>query len=602
MSSKDKQDISTATPINIKLEGLASSRGVVAGPVFIYRSADSQSVPEHSIAGSGVGSEIDRLMSAFESTQVQLRQLTAELSKRLSKNEALIFEGHLMMAADPTFQDACKKEITDNLINAEWAVSRAAAKIIETFDAMDDSYLQERAKDVEDVSRRIIRNLMGREGEGSKLEEPCIIVADELTPSDTISIPKHLILGFATDRGSTTSHASVLARALGIPAVVGIKKFSSMVRNGDYLLLDGTRGVVVVNPGCVERHAFERLIECSMAFERSVTPSQEPAIMADGTPIALLANVDHSTPISEVLAVGAQGVGLYRSEYLWLSMGREPTEVEQAAAYGSMAKSLSSNQSLVIRVLDLGGDKVGRGAVVAHREANPFLGNRSIRFLLRNPGVFRAQLAAILRASTHGNVSLMYPMITTLEELIEANKILEETKEELCAIEIPFNKNIKKGVMIEVPSAVLAADSLAKHADFFSIGTNDLIQYAMATDRLNENVANLYQPTYPAILRLIEMSIEAAHRNNIPIAVCGEMASDPFLAILLIGLGIDELSMSYNLIPLVKRVLKHVTIGQAQELADHVRSMCTSGSSANEIMEHCRKSIRDLAPDLACIQ
>jgi phosphotransferase system enzyme I (PtsI) len=583
--------------------GLAASRGFVAGPVCLFRTTANDQIPEYRVEPEHLAHELARLADAFALTRTQIRSLSLELSKRISGDEATIFDGHLMILDDPSFIGSCKEKVSREQFNAEAAVNAVSEKYASIFDAMDDVYLKERAKDVGDIARRIIRNLLGgADSQSFRVEQPCIVVADELTPSETISMPKNLILGFATDRGSSTSHASLLARALGIPAVVGLGSLSEVVKTGDLLLLDGTRGKVILNPGREERQAFEKMVARSKTLEDNLEQGKlAPGATSDGHAVPMLANVDHSTPMTALYAVGAEGIGLYRSEYLWLTKDREPTEEEQRHAYTAAARSLPEGQPVTIRVLDIGGDKMTKGTAAAtHKEANPFLGNRSIRYLLRNPEIFRRQLRAILRASAYGNVQLMYPMITTIEELRAANLELRTCMTEMKAEGLPFNEQIKRGVMIEIPAAALIADALAKEADFFSIGTNDLIQYTLAVDRGNEIVARLYQPTHPAVLQLIAMTVSAAHAHAIKVSVCGETAADPVMAVLLIGMGVDDLSISPNLIPLVKRIVSQVSFTDAQALAETVRRM--THAPADKVYAFCRNQVMKLAPDLLYLQ
>ena len=601
----NEQAISDSPPKSAMrmFSGLAASRGFVAGPVFLFRSSVNEQVPEYRLEPAQVAQEQARLSNAFALTRAQIRSLALELSKRISGEEATIFDGHLMMLDDPSFLGSCKEKIASGLINAEASVNRVAEKYLSIFEAMDDVYLKERAKDVGDIAKRIIRNLVGgSETQAFRVEQPCIIVADELTPSETISMPKNLILGFATDRGSNTSHASLLARALGIPAVVGLGALSEAAKTGDLVLLDGSRGKVILNPGREERQAFEKMVARSRALEDKLEPGKlMPGATSDGHSVPIYANVDHSTPLTGLYAVGAEGIGLYRSEYLWMTFDREPTEEEQVHAYTAAVRAVPEGHPVTIRVLDLGGDKMTKGsAATMHKEANPFLGNRSIRYLLRNPEVFRRQLRAILRASAHGNIQLMYPMVSTLEELRAANLALRGCMAELRAEGVPQNESIKRGVMIEIPAAALIADALAKESDFFSIGTNDLIQYTLAVDRVNETVARLYQPTHPGVLQLIDMTVKAAHVYAHSVSVCGETAADPVLAVLLIGMGVDELSLSPNLIPLVKKIISQVAMSDAQALAATVRRM--SGTSADKIYTYCRNQVMRLAPDLLYLQ
>lgn len=581
------------------LTGLAASHGFVAGPVFVFRTSASEQVPEFKVAPDRIAGEVSRLSDAFALTRTQIRSLALELKKRINGDEATIFDGHLMMLDDPTFIGTCRDQVTKRQINAEAAVNGVAEKYSQTFAAMDDAYLRERAQDVGDIAKRIIRNLAGgSDTQAFRVEHPCIVVADELTPSETISLPKNQILGFATDRGSITSHASLLARALGIPAVVGLGSLSEAVKTGDLLLLDGTRGKVVLNPGREERLAFEKMVAGSKAMAEALERVKlVPGASADGHSIPFLANVDHSTPMTELYAVGAEGIGLYRSEYLWMAFDREPSEDEQAHAYTKVARAMPEGQPVSIRVLDLGGDKVlSSGGVTAHKEANPFLGNRSIRYLLRNPAVFHRQLRAILRASAHGNVQIMYPMIATIDELRASNIELRACMAELKAEGVAFDEHIRRGVMIEIPAAALIAPALAEEADFFSIGTNDLVQYTLAVDRVNETVARLYQPTHPAVLQLIALSVTAAHARALKVSVCGETASDPVMAVLLVGMGVDELSMSPNQIPLVKKVLSQMSLTDMHAMADAVLRM--KNAPADKVYAFCRNQVMKSVPEL----
>ena len=580
------------------MTGLAASRGFVAGPVFLFRTTTSDQVPEYRVEQDQIAHEVSRLSDAFALTRSQIRSLESELKKRISGDAVAIFDGHLMILDDPSFIGSCKEKVTKNQINAEAAVNGVSEKFSSIFAAMDDAYLRERSQDVSDIAKRIIRNLSGgADAQAFRVEQPCIVVADELTPSETISLPKNLILGFATDRGSTTSHASLLARALGIPAVVGLGSLSETVKTGDLLLLDGSRGKVILNPGNEERLAFEKMVARLKTLEEKLEQGKlAPGATSDGHAVPMLANVDHSTPMTGLYSVGAEGVGLYRSEYLWLTFDREPTEDEQAHAYTAAVRAMPEGQPVTIRVLDLGGDKMTKSAGTGHKEANPFLGNRSIRYLLRYPEVFRRQLRAILRASAHGNVQLMYPMVATIDELRAANLELRGCMAELKAAGTPFDEEIRRGVMIEIPAAALIADTLAKESDFFSIGTNDLIQYTLAVDRVNETVARLYQPTHSAVLQLIDMTVQAAHSHGLRVTVCGETAADPVMAVLLVGMGVDELSMSPNLIPIVKKIISQISLADANSLADTVRRM--RGSPADKVYTYCRNQVLKLAPDL----
>lgn len=559
------------------------------GPLYLFRNTESLPLPTQETETPE--REMARLEHAFQTTAEQIRALAAKLEETIQGKGTEILNGHLIILEDPTFLGGCQEEVSKNGKSAEWAVNSVTEKYMKIFSDMDDPYLRERAKDISDISRRLLKNLTGRNETDpfAGVNHPCIIVADDLSPSETISLPKKYVLGFAIDHGSPVSHSALLAHALGIPAIVGLRHFSEHVKNGEMILLDGNEAQITTHPTHDEIIAFEERLRTEREAEEQRSSLRDlPGETKDGYRIPLLANVDAGTPLADIPTSGAEGIGLYRSEYLWITLNREPTEEEQLQAYTEILRSIPSTQSTVFRVLDLGGDKLTRAKEQStKRESNPFLGNRSIRYLLHRPDVFRRQLRAILRASAFGKVKIMYPMIATIEELRASNQILESVKRELTQQHHAFDPELKRGVMIEIPSAALIADSLAKEVDFFSIGTNDLVQYTLAVDRLNETVANLYQPTHPAVLQLIHKSVLAAQKHGIPISVCGEAASDPIFAVLLIGMGVNQLSMSPALLPAIKRMLRHITFNTAQELARRaLQDWCEL--PAGEIYKQCQ--------------
>jgi phosphotransferase system enzyme I (PtsI) len=461
--------------------------------------------------------------------------------------------------------------------------------------AIEDEYLRERATDMRDVTMRVLNNLLGVEEDVDlrHLKEPCIIISHDLTPSNTAQLDKRNALGFATDVGSKTSHTAIMARSLRIPAVVGLKDASAQLENGQQALLDGLNGVLIVNP------TDQTLFEYGQLILRQATLQQrlrdllhEPAVTLDGHRVLLNANIESATDTEQVKANGAEGVGLFRTEYLFLNREHLPGEEQQYQSYREAAVALKP-LPVVIRTLDLGGDKF-----LAHMqmptELNPFLGWRAIRISLQERDIFRAQLRAILRASAEGNVRMMYPMICGLDELKQANALLEEYKAELRAEKVPFDENLQVGAMIETPSAAMVAESLAKRVRFFSIGTNDLIQYSLAVDRMNEKIAHLYEPTHPAIVRLIKTTVDAAHKHDVRVSVCGEMAGDPVLAPLLLGLGVDELSAAPSLVPSLKFLIRRLKMSEARALA----AFALECESASEILAHCQELAREIAPSL----
>ena len=581
------------------IAGLATARGFAAGPVFIYRGDGEIPVPEYVVAPGGEGDELQRLKRAVYETRRDIEGLISVLRDRTGRNDVRVFECHLMMLEDVLLLGETERYILENRLNAEAAVRKTASHARAQFAQMNDPYFRERVRDLDDVERRLLKTITGfGDNAGVELKVPSIVVANDLTPSETVQLPRELVLGFATDGGSTTSHVALLARAMGIPAVSGLGDITSRVKPGETILLDGTNGAVTINADVATIRDFEDLVERQREIAEETTLGKPAGTLKDGGEVLLYANIHPGVPVGGVRALGARGIGLYRSEYLWLNREKEPTEDEQFEAYRDAAKftmSLSERASLTIRTLDIGGDKLVRG-ISAH-EANPFLGNRSIRYLLSHPDVFRTQLRAILRASAFGRVCVLHPMVSCVEELVAANKLLAEVMHNLDAAGIAYDPAIPVGAMIEVPAAALNADALARHVKFFSIGTNDLIQYAMAADRGNEAVAHLYQPMHPAILRLMEMTITAAKRNGIYVGVCGESAADPLVGVLWASMGVDLLSMSATYIPAISKLLSRLTRADLAEYLAMVKGL-PADTSGEETYARCRAWMLGKVPDL----
>ena len=573
--------------------GVGAAAGVAFGPALVIRGSVDE-LPGDPVAVEDVSAEVARFQQAVVATREQLAALREEVCARVSGNEAAIFDSHLMVLSDPQFAERTVEVIRARRCNAESAVRIMADKLGGKLADLSDEYLRERAVDVQDIARRIIRNLLGiPDMVPRELDRPCVIVADALTPSETVLLPRDRVLGFVMDRGSATSHATLLARALEIPAVVGLHNFSAEVRSGDEVLIDGARGIVVLRPSRQDLEAFHKIAAVRQRVVSDLRLLRDlPGVTPDGRTIRLHANIENNSECASVLEHGAEGIGLYRTEYLWLTRGRAASEAEQIEVYSAAVRAMAG-RPVIIRVLDLGGDKF-MGVSGDRREANPFLGIRSIRYLLRHPEVFRAQLRAILHASAFGEVLVMYPMISDVSELKQANELLRSCQRDLEAAGIAFDRNILVGAMIEIPSAALTADVLAEHVDFFCIGTNDLIQYTLAVDRVNDNVIHLYQPTHPSVLRLIQMTIDAGHRHDLWVGVCGEMAADPMLAMLLLGMGIDELSMAPVALPAVKDVIRKTPLAEARKLA----TAALAASTAGEVQTLCRDFIRRCAPEL----
>lgn len=589
------------------MKGLATARGFAIGPVFIYRGDGEFPVPEYIVEPGKEDEELLRLKRAKLDAARDLEGLAAVLSERAGKNEARIFESHQMILDDPFLADETERLIKEARLNAEAAVKKVAAAAKHRFGLMKDKYFQERVRDIEDVERRLLKLLVGfSQNTSLELKTPSVIVADDLTPTETVQLPVDYVLGFATNGGSATSHVALLARAMGIPAVTGLVDVTSAVHAGGTILLDGTTGTVTVDPDREAVMLFRDLMERQQEISEEVSVGRPAGTLRGGGEVRICANVHPGVPMDDARTLGARGIGLYRSEYLWLGAEKEPSEDEQFDAYRKVAEfaaTLSPDGEAVIRALDIGGDKVVRmltGQESQRKEPNPFLGNRSIRYLLANRSVFRTQLRAVLRASAFGRVRLMYPMISCVEELRAAAEELAAAKASLDAEGVAYDKDIKVGAMIEVPSAAINADAFAKLVDFFSIGTNDLVQYTMAADRGNESVANLYQPTNPAILKLIRGTIAAAKSRGIPVGVCGESAADPLLGVLWAAMGVDSLSMSATYIPVISKLLSRLT---RADLDDYAARVAAEGDSATggEIMDICRRWMLAHIPDFGNI-
>jgi len=574
--------------------GIAVSAGICRGKILVLHRA-RHIIARRGLADNELNEEVGRFEKALVQTRQQILEIQGKVLETLSSKEADIFEAHLLMLEDRVLVDEVIKMVRDQKVNADFAFHTVAERYVMALVSANDEYLRERANDMRDLTARVLDNLLEVEDEFDlrHLAEPCILVSHDLSPSTTAQLDKKFVLGFATDIGGQTSHTAIMARSLGIPAVVGLQTVSQELDSGDYALLDGYNGTVIVNPTDQTLFEYGQLakIKASLA-EKLREIQQQPAVTLDGKFIHLSANIEDQNDIESVLVHGAEGVGLFRTEYLFISRESLPTEEEQYQSYRKVAAALKPNP-VIIRTLDLGGDKFASHLQLA-KEVNPFLGWRAIRFCLAQPELFRAQLRAILRASAEGNVKMMYPMISGLEELNQANALVEKCRAELRTAGLPFDEKMEIGAMIEIPSAALIADVLAPRVKFFSIGSNDLIQYTLAADRTNEKVSHLYEPTHPAIIRLIKTTVDAAHRHNIWAGVCGEVAGDPVLAPLLIGLGVDELSAAPTLVDQVKYIVRRLKLNETQALAEFALQ-CESPS---EIYAHCQELARQTAPSL----
>jgi len=574
--------------------GIPVSAGVCRGKLLVLRRSQP-SIARRQLSEAELGEEINRLEKALVQTRHQILEVQQKVSTGMGAQEASIFDAHLLVLEDRTLLDEVVRVIQKEQVNVEHAFHTVAERYAATLAAIEDEYLRERATDMRDVTARVLNNLLGYEVESDlrHLKEPCIIISHDLTPSNTAQLDKRNVLGFATDVGSRTSHTAIMARSLRIPAVVGLRDGSSQMESGQYALLDGLNGVIVVNPTDQTLFEYGQIILKQVTLQQTLGDIlREPAITLDGQHIFLAANIEQASDAEQVKACGAEGVGLFRTEYLFLNRDRLPGEEQQYQAYREVAAALKP-LPVIIRTLDLGGDKF-----LAHMqmptELNPFLGWRAIRISLQERDIFRAQLRAILRASAEGNLKMMYPMISSLDELKQANELVEEYKAELRRENIPFDEHIEIGAMIETPSAAMVADSLAKRVKFFSIGTNDLIQYSLAVDRMNEKIAHLYEPTHPAIVRLIKIIVDAAHNHGVRVSVCGEMGGDAVLTPLLLGLGVDELSAAPPLVPQIKFIIRRLKLSEAKELA----AFALNCEAASEILARCQDLARQIAPSL----
>ncbi|MBT7733641.1 MAG: phosphoenolpyruvate--protein phosphotransferase [Verrucomicrobia bacterium] len=550
------------------LRGIPVSQGVSRSRVVVLDRTRIDPA-KWGILESDPAGEQDRLQASLMETRRQILAVQERLREALGAKEAQIFDAHLLVLEDPMLIEEATRFIREDLVTAEFALHKASEKYAEALGKVDDSYLSERAADIRDVAQRVLADLMDQAlcTGLADLTEPCVVVAHDLTPSDTAMMDPAMVLGFATEVGSRTSHTAILARSLRIPAVLGLGEVISELHTGESVLLDGFNGFVVIDPSEQTLFEYGQLVDRQTSIEKSLEVIHDDAAETrDGHRIILSANIERAADVESVLQCGAIGVGLFRTEFLFINRSDLPNEEEQFAAYRKVTESLAPDP-VIIRTLDLGGDKLLSHVNVAE-EMNPFLGWRAIRLCLQEKDLFRTQLRAILRASVFGNLKIMYPMISGVEELDAANVLLDECREQLRDEGVAFAEDVEIGVMIETPSAAMIADSLARRVKFFSIGTNDLIQYALAVDRLNEKIAHLYEPTHPGILRLIKATVDAGQAHGIWTGICGEMAGDLAAVPLLLGLGVSELSVTPSMVPRVKMLICSIEMSEARKLAE----------------------------------
>ena len=577
---------------NHLLKGIGASPGIAIGKVFLI-DRDHLELSHYNITtNEEIEKETERFKGAIAESRAQLLKVKKNSNKKKFKEAQYIIDTHVLLLQDKVLMENTIKAIKHEKIDAALALKKTIDGLRKHLANINDEYMQERTSDIDYIEQRILRNLAGIKSDIiTASKEKIIIVANDLSPADTVNLNVNEVLGFTLDCGGRTSHTAIIARALKIPAVVGLKDITSRVKTGDTIIIDGIHGVVIINPTPDKFLQYNQQKSQYDEFEMGLLKYRDlPAETCDGFRIKLLANIEIMEELPSVIDYGAEGIGLYRTEFLFLNRKDLPSEKEQFEIYKKVTETISPNP-VTIRTLDIGGDKF-MSQIDFAEEINPVMGLRAIRFCLKEVAIFKTQLRAILRASAYGKVRILFPMISGIEEVWQTKKILDEVKKELNAEMKAFDPDIEIGIMVEVPSAGTIADLLAKEVNFFSIGTNDLIQYTLAIDRVNEQVSYLYEPLHPAVLRLIRNIINSAHSNGITVAMCGEMAGEPFYIPILLGLGIDELSMNVMALPRVKRILRSLYYKESKSITDDVFKL----STAREIEIMLKKAANKTVP------
>ena len=558
----------------MRIQGISGSRGVAVGNVYRYIQEEIV-IPDYTVAEDKVEEEIGKFAAAMAATLKQLDTIRQKALDEMGPEEAAIFEAHMQIAQDPSLSDGIKSLVESSHTNVVAATAQTIETFANIFLGMEDAYIRERGADIKDIGDRLMRNMLGMNPRGlSHISGEVILVAQDLAPSDTASLDKNVVKGIVTAAGGPTSHAAIMARTLEIPAVMGVGDIESFV-DGDKAVVLGTDGIVEMNPSDAD---WDEYTNQAAAFQEELKRLRESANLeattTDGHHVELFGNIGKAKDAKNALTMGAQGIGLYRTEFLYMENDELPAEDVQFEEYKKVAQDMKG-KPVIIRTMDIGGDKELK-CLDLPSEMNPFLGYRAIRISLNRPDIFKVQLRALLRASAFGDIHIMYPMIASVEEVKQANAMLDECKAELTAEGKEFNKDIKVGIMIEVPAAAVISPILAKYVDFFSIGTNDLCQYTLAVDRMNEAIGSLYQPLHPGVLRLIKHVIDASHEQGKFTGMCGELASDPVATMILLGLGLDEFSMTASSIPLIKNILRSVSKAECEEVANKALTMDTA--------------------------
>jgi phosphotransferase system enzyme I (PtsI) len=575
-----------------RLPGIAVSPGVAIGEAFVMGNEGFR-IPRRFLTRDAVESELERLGRAIETAASQIEHNRDAVNLELGKEYGAIFEAHLQMLRDTRLRSELEQLIRERHYSPEYAVSRALRRYVKVFQSLDNSHLAERANDIFDIEKRLLRNLLGRRREEiSQLTSPVLILAHNLTPSETANLDRQFVRGFVTEIGGAGSHTAIVAEGMGIPAVVGTGPFLADVSGGETVIIDGDLGLVILNPDEETLGRYRVEAEANRSRAASLQTLRDlPAETRDGVRIQLMGNIEFPHEVGLCLERGSDGIGLYRTEFLYLGADSIPNEEDHFQAYTSVIQQMAG-RPVTIRTLDLGADKVA-GSLSPEGEPNPFLGLRSIRLSLRNLPLFRTQLRAILRASVFGDVRIMFPLISTVLELRQAKMVLADVVEDLEEHGVPFNRDVPVGMMVEVPAAVMMIDHFVEEVDFLSIGTNDLIQYTLAVDRSNKEVAGLYTASDPAVLKLIEMAVRAANRKSLPVSLCGQMSGSPIYTMLLLGLGLRQLSVPPTALPEIKKICRSVTIPQCEAVSTKVMTL----EHARDIKSYLREELKKVQPD-----